>query len=204
MDIRDFIIRELNQREELSKPFKEKVEIEPDYQSDDFNEEIKVDKNIVIDYLMKSGYELTQENYERAEQMLLSMESNKLKYTLDNAGKAPNKSYKTVDHLYDLSVDELNSLLNIAVLNALNSINENTKPIKPVQYEYEIEVIRDLDGGTNVKRLQTILKKYSEEGYRVISIFTNELGKNSMSVGSLGINSTADQVVVVFERPIYK
>lgn len=47
----------------------------------------------------------------------------------------------------------------------------------------------------------TILKQKSDEGYRVVSIFTNEIGKNSLSVAGVGVNSTVDQTVVIFERP---
>ncbi len=204
MEIKDFIIKEINQREELASAFKEEVEIEEKNDEKYNQEEIKVDKEIVIDYLMKSGYELTPDNYNRAEQMLLSMESDKLANTLINAGKTDRKRYKTINHLYDLSVDELNSLLNNAMLNALNSINNNTLQPRIEKYEYAIEVVKDTMGATNILKLSSVINKYSNEGYRVVSAFTNEIGKNAVSINGVGVNSTSDQVVIIFERPVYQ
>lgn len=205
MDIKEFLIKELNKREELTQPFKEKVLVEETTVLDNSNGQIVIDKNTVMEYLMKSGYELTQANYDMAEQMLMSMETDKLKNTLNNAGKVPeDRRYKIINHLYDMSVEELQSLLNVALLNALNSISNNTSISKIKRYEYAVEVIKDFAGGTNVIKLNGVLKEYANKGYRVVSVFTNELGKNAVSVGGIGINSTDDQVVVIFEKPIYE
>ena len=47
-------------------------------------------------------------------------------------------------------------------------------------------------------RKQPCLTKF----YRIANMFTNELGKNSISIGGIGTNSTCDEVVVLFERPV--
>lgn len=202
MDIKEFLVRELNRREEFTKSFKEKIPLEEfeQSQSDNDTETVALSKEVVMDYLLKSGYDLTPENYERAEQMLASMEGNKLKSTLKNAGNMEQKKYKTIDHLNDLSIEELNSLLNVAILNALNTISEQTERV--ARYTYAIEVINDRGGGTDVKTLSSVINRYAADGYRVVNVFTNELGKNATSIGGFGVNSTVDQVVVIFEKEV--
>ncbi|MBR4555618.1 MAG: hypothetical protein IKO27_08530 [Ruminococcus sp.] len=203
MDIKTFLVKELNRREDLAKPFKEKISIE-EFEKDDEPEEVTVSKEVVVDYLLKSGYDLTPDNYERAEQMLRSMEGTKLKSTLKNAGKMDEQRYKTIDHLNDLTVEELNSLLNIAVLNALNNISNQLNNINnsATKYTYSIERIHDSRGATNVRHMTEVINRYAANGYRVVSIFTNELGKNVTSVGGFGVNSTVDEVIIVFEKPL--
>ncbi|MBP1533053.1 MAG: hypothetical protein IK999_02835 [Ruminococcus sp.] len=203
MELKELLINELNKRPDLTKSFKERVLIE-DKISDEVMDQpdIQMSREVVIDYLIKSGYELTDENYSRAEQMLISMEQDKLKMTLHNADKMPSDNkYEIIDHLQDLSLDELNALLNIALLNSLNDITINTKV--PLRYDYKVEKIKDIMGGTNVIKFRQVLDDYSGRGYRVKSIFTNELGKNALSVGNVGVNSTVDEVIVVFEKPIF-
>lgn len=74
-------------------------------------------------------------------------------------------------------------------------------------YEYDVAVIHDTCyGSTNINQLKTVLMKYSLEGWRLVHIFTNELGKSasSLTVGSItsGSNSTVDQTILIFERMI--
>lgn len=204
MELKDILIKELNKRPDLTKSFKEKVLIDDIIPEEVLEQpDIQISREVVIDYLTKSGYELTDENYTRAEKMLISMEQDKLKNTLHNAGKTPSdKRFEIVDHLQDLSLDELNSLLNLAVLNALNDMTANTKI--PLRYEYKVERIKDSGGSTNINQFRQVLNDFSDRGYRVVSIFTNELGKNAFSVGGVGVNSTVDEVIIVFEKPIYE
>ena len=68
------------------------------------------------------------------------------------------------------------------------------------EYEYVVQTINDVGGATNIPLLTSTINQYAEKGYRVKNIFVNELGKNSISVGGMGVNSTVDQVVVIFER----
>ena len=74
-------------------------------------------------------------------------------------------------------------------------------------YEYAIETVVDTQTGTcNEYTIQDILSRYASNGWRLHSIFTNEIGKTSNTVGyagiSGGINATVDQTVMVFERCI--
>lgn len=79
--------------------------------------------------------------------------------------------------------------------------------LKNPQFEYHTVVINNLqNGGINQKQIQTTLNYWSENGWRLHSIFNNELGKTSSSVviGFLGtnVNATIDQTVLIFERCI--
>ena len=67
--------------------------------------------------------------------------------------------------------------------------------------EYEVEIIRDdATGAINISQLSSVLRKYSNLGWKLKSVFTNELGKNSVSVAGIGNNSTLEQTILVFER----
>lgn len=201
MNIKELLINELNKIDDISEKFKERILIS-EINNDTVQNPIEVSREVVIDYLIKLGLELSDENYKQAEKMLVSMEQNTLKATLDNAGKSrEEKNYKIINHLNDLSLEELNSLLNIAFLNVINEIN--TKKSSDVRYKYNVITIRDIDGRTDIVSLRNILSEYGNKGYKVVSIFTNELGKNAISIGGIGVNSTADEVVVIFEKPIY-
>lgn len=47
-----------------------------------------------------------------------------------------------------------------------------------------------------------ILKDHSSNGWKLHTIYSNELGKNAIQILGLGINSTACEDVMIFERRI--
>ena len=66
-------------------------------------------------------------------------------------------------------------------------------------YEYGVVLIENTaTGSVNVNKLREILSEYSSKGWKLHSIYSNELGKNAL----LGINATASQDVLIFERKI--
>ena len=74
-------------------------------------------------------------------------------------------------------------------------------------YEYETIVINDnSDGTVNTKQIQDTLLEYSKAGWRLHSIFTNEIGKSTVGafIGFVGsnVNATIDQTIIIFERCI--
>lgn len=78
---------------------------------------------------------------------------------------------------------------------------------KNPKYEYETVVINDLSSGeADSDTIQKTLSEYSEEGWRLHSIFTNEIGKSSataiVSFLGMSINATIDQTILIFERCI--
>ena len=74
--------------------------------------------------------------------------------------------------------------------------------------DYAVEIINDnQNGSTNIQKLTTILKERSEKGWKLVNTFTNELGVNShieqsILSNNVRVNSTVDQIVMIFERPI--
>lgn len=197
MDIKEFIVKELNKRNEIVEPFLEKIPVVEKPDEKYLEKDIKVEKELILEYLMKSGYELNEENYARAEKMLSSMHSEKLKETMSNAGKSMVAQYTTVNHLNDLSADELNSLLNVALLNALNSIVDRM-PMKISHYDYVTVIVNDnlFSGKTNTLKLNQVIKEYSSKGYKIAHIFTNSY--NSV------LADNKDEIVILFEKPIYE
>ncbi len=74
-------------------------------------------------------------------------------------------------------------------------------------YEYAVEIVTDNElGGTDLEVLDATLKRYASQGWRLINTFTNELGENAHfdPVKRVTINSTMDQIVLIFERRTIK
>lgn len=197
MDMKKYLIDELSKIHGISDNFIEKV-----YNSIEQEQPVKsentpeVSREMVIDYLVKAGYELTDENFNYAQKMLSNMDTDDVEKTMK---KVALSKVTLVNHLNDFSIEELSSLISLEVLNSLLEIKSKEK----AEYNYEVETIKDIRGQTDVKTLTRVLKQYGRDGYRVVSIFTNELGKNAMSINGIGTNSTCDEVIVVFEKVIY-
>lgn len=74
-------------------------------------------------------------------------------------------------------------------------------------FEYQVITVDDLSTGQADKgAIQKALSEWSEKGWKLHTIFTNEIGKSSTatSIGGFGtnINATIDQTILVFERCI--
>lgn len=74
-------------------------------------------------------------------------------------------------------------------------------------FEYQVIIVDDLQNGQiDDNSVQKALNEWSEKGWKLHTIFTNEIGKCSTSsvIGMFGlsINATIDQTVLVFERCI--
>ncbi len=72
-------------------------------------------------------------------------------------------------------------------------------------YEYKVIDFRDeRSGSVNIERMTNTLNDLGEDGWRVITAFSNDLGINSMStsVGSMrvGTNASIAQNIFVLER----
>lgn len=77
------------------------------------------------------------------------------------------------------------------------------------RYEYDMVIINDKNNGTvNYNDMKTTLMEYSSNGWRLHTIFTNEIGKESTSAGlggfSSSTNATRNEIAMVFERCIRK
>lgn len=70
-------------------------------------------------------------------------------------------------------------------------------------YEYDVTaVVNKKDGVVDTEKLKEVLSIYAEKGWKLHTIYSNELGKNALSIMGLGVNSTASQDVLIFERRI--
>ena len=71
------------------------------------------------------------------------------------------------------------------------------------KYEYAFETIVDKFGGrVDLEKITSITAEKAKSGWRLITVFTNELGKDVLSIAGVGVNSTAEETVLVFEREI--
>lgn len=76
-------------------------------------------------------------------------------------------------------------------------------------YEYKFIVSLDKnDGRIDSNNIENILRTHSSNGWRLHTIFTNEIGKESTMGGfggfSSSTNATRNEIVMVFERCIRK
>ena len=62
-------------------------------------------------------------------------------------------------------------------------------------FEYDVVSVLDMEhGGVDVDRLNKVIASHASEGWRLISMLSNEVG----------INATADQNILIFERCVHR
>ncbi len=151
-------------------------------------------KSLVMKYLNEKGYPLSQESVDLAAKMFQAKGNSYVQ-----------KNVKTVVHsdFDDVSDDDVNTYLALKIVEMLTNIRDCN-----LLMDYKVDSITDSrSGGTNYTALQSSLDWHSERGWKVKSIFTNELGRNSFSVSvsghSSGTNSTIDQTIIIYERPAF-
>lgn len=70
-------------------------------------------------------------------------------------------------------------------------------------YEYDVVTIINENHGTIDKQeMMKILSEHAKKGWKLHTIYSNELGKNALGILGLGVNSTACEDVLIFERRI--
>jgi len=72
-------------------------------------------------------------------------------------------------------------------------------------FEYDVVSILDRDhGGLDIERMSEVIATHASKGWRLVFTFPNEIGHDSslseLAGVSVGINSTIDQNILVFER----
>ena len=78
-------------------------------------------------------------------------------------------------------------------------------------YQYKVISLMDIgglfrsnSGRVNTEAMMQTLNELGVEGWRLVTAYSNELGKNAMSGGAggvlLGVNSTVDENILIFER----
>lgn len=146
-------------------------------------------KSAVRDYLLEKGYPFTQDTVDMAAKMLFPDGLTKI--------IKEKKSIVQQTEFDDASDAEIMEFVQFQILKNLVEIRKLFELNN--QKEYEIEIVNDTNtGSTNVQAIIKYLKAYSEKGWVLKCVFTNELGKDAM----MGVNSTIDQVVLIFERSV--
>lgn len=148
-------------------------------------------KSLVMKYLNEKGYPLTQESVDLAAKMFQAKGDSYIQ-----------KNVKTVVHSdFDTVNDEnVDTYLTLKITEMLAKIEMQNNIM-----DYKIDVVIDkYTGGTDFEALQKSLNWHSQRGWKVKSIFTNEIGKNSSSVTvggyTSGTNATIDQTIIIYER----
>lgn len=67
-------------------------------------------------------------------------------------------------------------------------------------WEYKVIDLVNQDGLVDTVSLSLVINDYSMDGWRVKTAHSNELGKNAMAIFGFGINSTAEQNIIILER----
>jgi hypothetical protein len=67
-------------------------------------------------------------------------------------------------------------------------------------YEYKVISIVDKKGAVDIERLMVTLNDLGLDGWRLQCAYTNELGKDALTIAGFGLNSTADQNILILER----
>lgn len=72
-------------------------------------------------------------------------------------------------------------------------------------YEYDIVTILNKDHGQiDKKKIKEVIMSHARKGWKLHTVYSNELGKNALAVLGLGLNTTACEDVLIFERKISK
>lgn len=74
-------------------------------------------------------------------------------------------------------------------------------------YEYDYVVVPNKsDGSTDKEHIQEVITNHAMQGWRLVTMYSNELGKNSMGVAVAGVgggtNTTMCEDIIIFERCI--
>lgn len=196
-EVRDLIINELNDNQIVNTHLVQK-KLFKKYQLSGTNDVAVSSKGTayvkskVIMYLHQHGIPVSEENINQIADLF------PIKY--DEFGVPYTESefniIEKVSILNDMTNDEIMAYINAKTLIELN----NQK--KQRLYEYTVLSVRDTNSGsTDITKLENTINEYASQGWRVHHMFTNELGVNSTPIGlSASVNSTIDEVVVVFER----
>ncbi len=85
-------------------------------------------------------------------------------------------------------------------------LNEKGYPLTQDNIDLAAKMFQ-ANGGTDIAKLNDILNKRSQSGWKLVNTFTNELGINShveqhTFSNNVHVNSTIDQIVMIFERPM--
>lgn len=157
-------------------------------------------QKVALEYLDEKGYARRIDNLNQAKQHIL--ESSMYSDTV----MVRKRREIVEDLLSEIEVEELEKIAQGCMLDNLVQINNKLDKIANPQYEYAVEIVRDilLDEDkptasiTEFESFQSLLNRYSAAGWRVVSITAREANNHKISM--TGFSTQTKQVVVVFER----
>lgn len=72
-------------------------------------------------------------------------------------------------------------------------------------YEYKVVTVENERGGlVDKESMMDMLNSYAREGWKLHTVYSNELGKSAVSVLGFGVNATVCQDVFILERRVKK
>ena len=75
--------------------------------------------------------------------------------------------------------------------------------IKNPFYEYDFIVVpNNSDGTANKEQINKVLISHATQGWRLVTMYSNMIGKNEIKIAGVGTNVTICEDVMVFERRI--
>ena len=150
---------------------------------------IQYNKKVLIDFLLDNGYPLEQ----------TYIDYYAIQFSISSDGKQITRShteYSQVDALDDLSDSDMSTYMNFIMMKQMQKL------IK-MQYAkriYTTHKIEDKLGALDSFELLNVLRKYADDGWTFKFAITNEIGKNAIGIGGIGVNSTQEETVLVFEK----
>lgn len=70
-------------------------------------------------------------------------------------------------------------------------------------YEYDVvTLINENHGTVDKEKMMKILSDHAKNGWKLHTMYSNELGKNALSLMGFGVNATACEDVMIFERRV--
>ena len=117
-----------------------------------------------------------------------------------NSNNFPHATDKAKEQIIELAIVEYQKLGRTVITeikhqNFAKSFNEF--------YEYDVvTILNENHGQVNKIKMKQILSEYARNGWKLHTMYSNELGKNAIAILGLGVNSTACEDVLIFERRI--
>lgn len=69
------------------------------------------------------------------------------------------------------------------------------------QYEYDVQTSLNIqDGRVDTEAIKTILNTKAKQGWKLHTMYSNELGKNALTLLNVNSNATVSEDVMIFER----
>lgn len=154
------------------------------------------DNGIILDYYHNKMKICNQCNQAKADLAGMNPQKGILYFQKILTGKILDKEVADV-------MTKLNPDFQLALSASLEKEQEKIEYAKSFQecYEYEVETLQNT-GKVNVQEMREILNQYAAKGWKLHTIYSNELGENSVSLAGMGVNAVKCQDVLIFERRI--